>query len=121
MQKLNITITDFPNLEKAQLVRFEGDFDGVAKENLADIEVAVENCPEDCLMIFDFSQLDYLNSFALGQLVTWHNIIEAKKGKVVIVGTNDHVKDIFTVLGVDNIFKTYSTLEEANMDLHQHV
>ena len=117
MQKLIITIAPDSTLEMAQLVRFEGDFDGSAQENLEEIQKLIESIPVGTVMIFDFSNLNYLNSFALSQMVSWHNVIEAKGGKILIVGTNDHVKDIFMVLGVDTIFKTYNTLEEAKGEL----
>lgn len=117
MQKLNVTLTKYPEVPNSQIAYFEGDFDGYAKENIVDIQKTVDECPNNCILIFDFSKLNYLNSFAIGQLVAWHNALGAKGGKILIVGTNKNVDDIFSVLGINNIFKTYSTLEELKKDL----
>ena len=65
--------------------------------------------------LIDFAQINFLNSFAVGQLVEWHNQLEIKHATLAVAGTNDHIRDIFMVLGVDHIIKTYNNLEEAKL------
>lgn len=116
MQKLNISITNYPDIANAQIVYFEGDFDGYAKDTITEIQKTVDSCPTGCLLIFEFTKLNYLNSYAIGQLVAWYNAVTAKQGKIVIVGINKNVEDIFSVLGINSVFKTYATLEEMKAD-----
>ena len=117
MQKLNLSITDYPDIPNSKLVYFEGDFDGYAEETIVDLQMAIEAAGPGSIMIFDFSKLNYLNSFAIGQLVSWHNTMSTKQGKIVIVGINKNIEDIFSVLGIESVFKTYNNMEELKASL----
>ncbi len=116
MQKLTLTITDYPDLPNTKLVFFDGDFDGYSEETIAGLQDEVDKSDPESRMIFDFSDLNYLNSFAIGQLVAWHNIMDTKHGKILIVGINKNIQDIFSVLGIESVFKIYSSLDELKAD-----
>jgi anti-anti-sigma factor len=116
MQKLNISITNYPEIPGSQIVYFEGDFDGYAKDNITELQKVIDECTDGCTLIFDLSKLNYLNSYAIGQLVSWHNHVNTLNGKILIVGANKNVEDIFSVLGINSIFKTYATLEELKAE-----
>lgn len=118
MQKLNLSITDYPEVPNAKIIYFDGDFDGYAEDTIATIQGEVDKAVPGAVLIFEFSKLNYLNSFAIGQLVSWHNTISAKQGKILIVGINKNVQDIFSVLGIGSVFKTYADLEELKKDQH---
>jgi anti-anti-sigma factor len=113
MQKLNITIEPIPDKPNAHIVHFDGDFDGYAKENLVDIQKFVDESKEGTTLLFDFSKLNYLNSYAIGHLVSWHNHVSKTGGKILIAGTNKNVEDIFAILGIGNLFKIYTDVEAA--------
>lgn len=117
MQKLTVSLADYSEIDNAKIAYFDGDFDGGAKDDITELQEAVDSCEAGSTLILDFSKLNYLNSFAIGQLVAWHNTIKERHGKVLIVGTNKNVEDIFTVLGINTIFKTFSTLEELKAAL----
>lgn len=112
MQKLILNITDYPDIPNAKLVYFEGDFDGYAEETIASLQSEIDQSGPGNTLIFDFTKLNYLNSFAIGQLVSWHNMMNSKDGKILIVGINKNIQDIFSVLGIGSVFKTYTDLEE---------
>ncbi|MFH0838326.1 MAG: STAS domain-containing protein [Patescibacteria group bacterium] len=112
MQKLTLSITDYSDLPNAKLIYFEGDFDGYAEDTIAQIQNEVDQATPGRVLIFEFSKLNYLNSFAIGQLVAWHNVMNEKKGQILIVGINRNIQDIFSVLGIGSVFKIYSSLEE---------
>lgn len=112
MQKLTLSITDYPDLPNTKLVFFEGDFDGYSEDTITELQGAVDQTGPSSTLIFDFSRLNYLNSFAIGQLVAWHNAMNAKQGRILIIGINKNIQDIFSVLGIESVFKTYSSLEE---------
>jgi anti-anti-sigma factor len=118
MQKLNLSIDAYPEIPHAKIVYFDGDFDGYAEDTIVTIQSEVDNALPGAVLLFEFSKLNYLNSFAIGQLVAWHNVINAKQGKILIVGINKNVQDIFSVLGIGEVFKTYTTLEELKKDQH---
>lgn len=112
MQKLTLSITDYPDMPNAKMVYFEGDFDGYAEDTLTELQSQLDQAAPSSTFIFDFSKLNYLNSYAIGQLVSWHNVMTGKGGNVLIVGVNKNIEDIFTVLGIGSVFKTYPSLEE---------
>ncbi len=116
MQKLTLSITDYSELPNAKLVFFEGDFDGYAEEVIAGLQDEVDKAVAGGILIFEFSKLNYLNSYAIGQLISWYNDMNAKQAKVMIIGMNKNIEDIFSVLGIKNIFKIYSSLEELKKD-----
>jgi len=117
MLPINISITTPPDIPNAKLLHFDGNFDGYAEEAIKPVSELVESCPADFNLIFDFSKLSYLNSYAVGQLVAWHNHLNTLNSKIMIVGTNKSVQDIFSVLGINNVFKLYATLDEAKKEI----
>ena len=118
MQKLEIKIEDYNDYPDTAIVYFSGDFDGYAKENIADIQKYVDAIDKARTLIFDFSKLNYLNSYAIGHLVAWHNHVKKLGGNILIVGTNKNVEDIFAILGISSIFKIYPDLAAAKQDLN---
>ena len=117
MQKLTVTITDYVEIPNAKMVEFDGDFDGYAKEDIVELQKVVDEAAPNTVLILNFAKLNYLNSFAIGQLVAWHNVVSTKGGHIYIVSTNKNVEDIFSVLGINNIFKTYPTIEDMKKDI----
>ena len=113
MKKLNTTIEDLEGHSNVHIIHFDGDFDGYAKENIVDIQKFIDKCTSGNTLIFDFSKLNYLNSYAIGHLVAWHNAVSKVGGKIIIAGTNKNVEDIFAILGISNLFKIYPDLNAA--------
>lgn len=111
MQPLKLTITNYPDLPDTKLISFEGDFDGYAKETLIELQNTVEKAGVGSTLIFEFSQLKYLNSFAIGEIIAWKNIMTKKQGEIIIVGSNKNIQDIFSVLGIGETFKHYADLD----------
>jgi len=113
MQKLNITIDKNPSLKNAHIVHFEGAFDGSMKEPLAPLEALIQKASAGTNVIFDFKQLDYLNSYAIGQLVAWQNHLIKAKGQIIIAALNKNVEDILSILGISNLFKIFPDIDSA--------
>ena len=113
MQKLNITIEKKPDLENTHIASFEGAFDGSVKEPLVDLEALIDSDTPKTNLIFDFIKLDYLNSYAIGQLVAWQNHIIKNEGQIIIAGPSKNVEDILGILGISNLFKIFPDVESA--------
>lgn len=113
MGKLTITtkeLTDYPN---AHLMIFDGDFDGYAKEDVNKVQDFIDRCLEETHLVFDFTKMNYLNSYAIGHLIDWNKKLAENGGEILIAGTQKSVEDIFTILGIDALFKFYKTPEAA--------
>jgi len=113
MKKLTITFDVNPDYPNSHIVHFDGDFDGYAKENLTDIQSFIDGCQPGSMLIFDFAKLNYLNSYAIGHLVAWHNHLSRMGGKILVAATNKNVEDIFAILGISTIFKIFPDIETA--------
>lgn len=117
MKKLVITIEEIKEKPNSHAIIFDGDFDGSAKENVTIIQNFIDEASEKTSLIFDFTKLNYLNSYAIGQMVNWYNILSQKSGKIYIAGTNKNVKDIFTILGITSLFKIFPDMTSAITEL----
>jgi anti-sigma B factor antagonist len=116
MQKLTVTLAPSARA-KTTLITFEGDFDGYAKENITEIQKKVDESKEGENLILDFAKLNFLNSYAIGHLVAWHNHISKLGGQIVIVGLNKNVEEIFSILGINSIFKSFADIKSAEAAL----
>lgn len=113
MQQLTITIEKNPELENTNIVHFGGAFDGSVKEPLVDLEALISSETPKTNLIFDFKELDYLNSYAIGQLVAWQNHLLKNDGQIIIAGPSKNVEDILGILGISNLFKIFPDVESS--------
>jgi anti-anti-sigma factor len=71
----------------------------------------IQNCSER--LVFDFSELTYINSQGLGALLSLHKALDKKAGGVLVIGMNDRVKRVFDITGMDTAITSYPTLADA--------
>ena len=109
---LEINIQE-PNIEKKyQLVSFKGDFD---KAGHSDIREDLDKCVNDFdqkSLVFDFSELKFINSEGIGYLMEIHTHLVKNDMQLVIVGLNSHVNDVFKTIGIVEIIKVYKNIDE---------
>jgi len=108
-----INIEEQTDLPKTKVIHFVGDFDGYAKENITDLQKLIDESEDGTKLIFDFEKLNFLNSYAIGHLVSWHNHLTKGGGEIVVVGINKSVEEIFSILGITNIFKIFTDFNSA--------
>jgi anti-anti-sigma factor len=113
MQKLTITIEKNPDLNNVHVAHFEGAFDGSIKESLVELESLIQKAENGTTIVFDFKKLDYLNSYAIGQLVAWQNHLIKMQGQIIIAALNKNVEDILSILGISNLFKIFPDVDSA--------
>lgn len=64
-------------------------------------------------LLFDFSDLDYINSSGLRILVLAYQRLKKNSGTVAICGVKDYIQEVFEVSGYDKIFPLYTTRADA--------
>ncbi|MGE3278269.1 MAG: STAS domain-containing protein [Candidatus Altimarinota bacterium] len=114
MSDISITASEF--VAGTQLVKFVGQLDETNIEDQAQkiyqiMEGDVKN------LVFDFSELSYLNSKSIGYIADWQQKISQKGGKLVIVGAKENIFDILDVVGLANIIPIVDTEEDAKKAL----
>jgi anti-anti-sigma factor len=112
MQKLTISVEKNvePNLH---IAHFEGAFDGSVKEPLVDLEGLINESPNRTKVVLDLKNLSYLNSYAIGQLVAWHNHLVKIEGQIILAAPSKNVEDIFNILGISALFKIFPDIQTA--------
>ncbi len=64
-------------------------------------------------VILDFSALEYLNSRAVGFLVSLSQKVAASNAMLILAALRPNVDDIITVVGLNQIIPVAPTVEEA--------
>ena len=65
------------------------------------------------LTIVDISEVPYMDSAALGSLLTLHVSCQTHKRKYALIGTCDRVKTLFRVAGVGGMLVLADSVEQA--------
>lgn len=112
MQTLTISLEKNiePNIHIAHL---EGAFDGSVKEPLIELEGLINSSPNNTKVVLDLKGLSYLNSYAIGQLVAWHNHLVKIEGQILLAAPSKNVEDIFNILGISALFKIFPDVQTA--------
>src|SRR3989339_1280862 len=104
------------NTKNIKIVKFEGQLDeSNVDENSQKIYKLIEEVPQNLHLILDFSALEYMNSKAIGYLTDWYGKVTAKNGNIVIAQAKENIIDILQVVGLTQLVKCYTSLEEAKL------
>lgn len=68
-------------------------------------------------LIVDLGQVDYMNSTAIGALVSAHTSYANRAGKVILCNVNKKITNIFVVTKLSMIFQMEETPAEAELAL----
>lgn len=108
--------TNFEIIEKTvddiRVIKVCGELDALVapklKERIAkQIELDVNK------FVIDFADLVHINSLVMGILRGKLRVVRDLGGDIKLVGLNDHIKTIFEMIGLDELFDIYATEEEA--------
>ncbi|MDF1485555.1 STAS domain-containing protein [Ramlibacter sp. H39-3-26] len=64
-------------------------------------------------LVFDLSALDYISSAGLRVVLLAGKKLRASKGKLVLVGLRDMVREVFDMSGFLSLFTVTATLDEG--------
>ncbi|MDR1831766.1 MAG: STAS domain-containing protein [Fusobacteriaceae bacterium] len=97
---------------KIKILKVIGELDALVAPRLKERLTKLEE--EDYKnFIIDFEQLEHINSLAMGILRGKLKTVKELGGNIKLIKLNDHVKGIFEMIGLDEIFEIYETEEEA--------
>lgn len=123
MTQANITIEDIPVSAPgiiAKLVKFQGQLDESNVDEKAKIIYdLLEQNPQNLYLLFDFEELEYMNSKSIGYLTDWYGKVTEGNGKIAIAKTRSNILDILQVVGLTQLINCYATLDEAKLALFQ--
>lgn len=112
MPNLKITIKELEPNQDYQIVVFDGEFD---KAGQTEVKEQLDSCVKDFslkTLLFDFTRLLFINSEGIGYLMEVHAHLAQRDRKLVLIGPNAHVKDVFQTIGLIEIMPIYETLKD---------
>lgn len=86
-------------------------------EKIQEIYKVVEANPKNLNMVFDLENLEYMNSKSIGYITDLYGKITDSGGQVVIIKARPNILDILNVVGLTQLIKAFSSLEEAKLSL----
>lgn len=112
----NIKIEDKENY---RIMYLNGEYiGGEETEKLSDaLKKAAQ--AENNRLVLDLSGVTFLNSMALGVLLSANALFHKQNGKVVLCNPSDYLKTIFETTKLSLIFTIDKTIEEAIKSLEQ--
>jgi anti-sigma B factor antagonist len=102
-------------LSEGEIVVLEPKGELVGGDETDEVRQTVEGLIKEGNMklVIDLARVQYLNSSALGML-TWAHANYAKRGgRVVLVGLEENIKNIFVITKLSLVFELYNDLREA--------
>ena len=124
MTQATITIEDIPATVQgitAKMVKFVGQLDESNVDEKAKILYQlIEQYPKNLYLLFDFDQLEYMNSKSIGYLTDWYGKVSEGQGKIAIAKPRSNILDILQVVGLTQLVNCYQTIDEAKFALLQN-
>jgi anti-anti-sigma factor len=108
---LNVDIGTPSEGQNHQVIDFNGEFD---KAGYTDVKEELNKAIEDFslkYLVFNFAKLNFINSEGIGYLMEVHTHLVQRDRKLVIVGLNAHVKDVFNTIGMSEIIDSHDELD----------
>jgi anti-anti-sigma factor len=112
MAEFEATTSDGNN-EYTKVVHIKGELDEVTVEKLkVQIDPLLE-AGNVLQIIFDLTNLEFINSKGIGYLVSVHTHLAKDSRTMVLAGASEPVMDVISLVGLTNIIPFHATLEEA--------
>ena len=86
-----------------QVVKFSGEFDKAGLTAVKGELNAAVKAFEGTHLVFDFSNLKFINSEGIGYLMELHGHLTKTDKKLAIAKPNAHVADVFKAVGIGDI------------------
>lgn len=119
MTQINTTIEKISlgdEAKDARIVKFEGQLDETNVDTEAQkVYQIFQESQKKVIVIFDLSNLTYLNSKSIGYITDWYNKALESGGKIFVASAHDNVMDVLRVVGLTNIIEFHLTVEEAKL------
>ncbi len=100
------------NLGEIKELKVVGELDALVAPKLKErITKLVEG--DSTKFIIDFEEVTHINSLAMGILRGKLKVVKEMGGDIKLIKLNEHIKTIFEMIGLDEIFEIYETEDEA--------
>jgi len=94
------------------VVKFNGEFDKAGYEEVKDELGQLVNDFKGSTLVFDLGELKFINSEGIGYFMSVHTHLVTDGKKLVLVGPNAHVADVFNAIGIMEIMPIFNSVDE---------
>lgn len=102
-------------VEQITLIEISGEIDGkTAAQAQAQILPLLE---PGCKMLVDMSGVDYMSSAGLRLMLSMHRQAVGNKGRLLLVGLSDEIRDTMSATGFLTFFATQDSVEAGLLAL----
>ncbi len=109
---LTIEAGDMPEGQTYQVITFHGEFDKAGHNEIrTELDDLVKSFTGKSL-IFDFSDLKFINSEGIGYLMEIHTYLIKRDMQLAFVGVVAHINDVFETIGISEIIPLFKDLPE---------
>lgn len=109
-------VTNFEIVEKnlgdVKVIKVVGELDALVAPKLKERLIKLIES-DTTKFIIDFEELVHINSLAMGILRGKLRSVKEIGGDIKLIKLNDHIKTIFEMVGLDEVFEIYETEDEA--------
>jgi len=107
--------------KKTLIVALSGELDHHSAKEVKDmVEELIKNRSVKNL-VFDFSNLSFMDSSGIGVVVGRYKLMHAMGGNVAIVSSTRNVDRLLTMSGIKKLIATYSTLDGALNNIEEEI
>lgn len=107
---MDITLTEH---QKVLVVKIIGELDHHYASRIREtIDIEVRD-KEVRLLVFDLSELDFMDSSGIGVIMGRYRLMRDMGGKVCVAGAKDSLNKIIGLSGLSGIIGLYDSVEEA--------
>lgn len=100
------------NIDDIKVLKVIGELDALVAPKLKDrITKLVDG--DSTKFIIDFEEVTHINSLAMGILRGKLKVVKDMGGDIKLIKLNEHIKSIFEMIGLDEIFEIYENEDEA--------
>ncbi len=100
------------NVDDIKVLKVIGELDALVAPKLKDrITKLVDG--DSTKFIIDFEEVTHINSLAMGILRGKLKVVKDMGGDIKLIKLNEHIKSIFEMIGLDEIFEIYENEDEA--------
>ena len=113
MALLTLKLINDPEQSGYAVVEFHGELD---KSDIDSTDRQLQQLIEQCSkpnMIFDLSDLVFINSEGIGFLVSIHMRLRKKNQQLIITSPRPNVGEVFELVGLPKIITSTATMSEA--------
>ncbi len=103
----------FKLIKKTLIAKIEGELDhhtSIDVREIIDEEISKSRITN---LIFDFTDLKFMDSSGIGVVIGRYKKIEKLNGKLCLTTLNPHIKRIVTISGLHKIIPVYNNVQEA--------